>query len=50
MVYTTDPALLEPDQVSGKTVKIPELYLPCPNGKFSIQYRGSAGNLAKAEA
>ena len=52
MVYTTAQALLEPDlaNLSGKSVKITELYLPCPTGRFSIQYQGSAGILADAEA
>ena len=44
--------LLEPDRAnpSGKNVKITELYLPCPPGRFSIQYQGFAGILADAEA
>ena len=52
VVYTTARALLEPDQVnpSGKNVKITELYLPCSTGRFSVQYWGSGGILADAEA
>ena len=51
-VYTTAQALLEPDRVntSGKNVKITELHLPCPTGRFYVQYQGSAGILADAEA
>ena len=50
--YTTDRALLEPDQanLSGKTEKLLGLYLLCPAGRFSFQYWGSAGNIVDAEA
>ena len=39
-VYTTGRALLEPDRanLSSKTEKLCELYLPCPAGRFSFQY------------
>ena len=52
VVYTTVRALLEPDQAnpSSKNVKTTDLYLPCPTGRFSVQYQGSAGILADAEA